>query len=832
MKFNFPLTNFSSGEWSPKMIARLDTEQYVRACKELTNIIPQIQGSAVYRGATVSRNSRIEPEEGAGGDPLEDQEAFQFYLDYWADQFYSGTDRRSNIKMIPYFGSYDPSEVFSGSGTPPVGFFIFVNGFIAFTRDGGRGLEPIPFVFPVSWVPRHAADVHYAQVGDLVILVDNSGANYPLIIRPDGSGSFEISSWYNASLVPGKAWAAIPWGKLNALGNNVTISASATTGTVTLTASASYFTSDMVGAYIRLCNGSNDEGVATITAYTSATSVTATVVKTLPNASFQYGASANPSSFWQLQAWYSGNWPKTITCFQGRIIFGGTPEQPDTIWGSRIGSYFNFEEIPSPNTTGTFGYADGAYLADNSRPFELTSNSPEASNIVSLCSSKTLMINTDRSEIVAYGAQGALGPNDVQFESSSSFGAESVQPVRVNNFMTFVERGGKAVRDITFNFQEDQYRSTNLSFMSEHFFRSRIYQEKDDAVIEELCSFKYGEGSTLLAARDRRGRLFSCTLDRDYQINAWAQIPLGVSPEQQAEDVLQRIGVVAAPEDYFSPARCLAICAVPAYSYLYDVSSDTVTVNRRPKTYVAVIRMRTVSGTNSWYLSIEELAEAWERPQPRNSGEIALSPVASYNGQSFILSPETFPHYLDAAEYAMPADATTPYDGTVPTKEWKVALSGAGVTPMRGQTVSVYADSVYVGEVTISDDDETGTFTLQEEASNVVLGYKYVGRIVLMPIEQGGQIGPAKGRIKRIDEIVLDLYNTGSIKFGVEGQNLNEIPIWTGDLLIGQAAEYFTGIKPVEFIHGLDRRQCVVVEAAEPVPLHLLSVSARGVTYD
>lgn len=827
MKFNFPIVNFTAGEWSPKMLARLDTEQYARACKELTNIIPQLQGGAVYRGATVAKNSRTVPEEGMGGDPLVDYKSFQFYLDYWADQFYTGTEKgRSNIKMIPYVGSR------TDIGYPPVGFFVFVNGALGFSQ--GDSATPVALSSGTTFVPRKAWDCHYVQVGEHLILVDNTGEVPPQVVMQTYTlgvwDGFEVSNWLGSAFAPisGKPWAHVPWGEINALDSNVTISASATTGTVTLTASASYFTSSMVGAYIRLCNGTNREGVAKITAYTSGTSVTATVVLTLPNASFQYGSTTNAASFWQFHAWYNGNWPRTVTSFQGRTIFGGTPRQTDTIWGSRIGNYYDFEEVPSPHTTGTYGYAGAAYLADNSRPFELTSNSAEASNIQALCAAKTLMINTDRSEIVAYGSNGALGPNDVTFESSSSFGAESVQPIRVNNFMTFVERGGKSVRDLTFNFQEDQFRSSNLAFMVENYFRAQHFHEKEEAVIEELCSFKYGEGSTLLAARDRRGLLFSCTIDRDYQVNAWSRINIGVSPEQQDEDVTARKGAVDNPEDYYAPARCMSICYVPGFTFSYESGGDSYYSTVRPKVYIGVMRLRISSGTPSWYFSIEELQDPWERGQPRNSGEISETTT----GYDIVGSPTMMPHYLDCAEYAVPSDATTPLDGTVPTKTWKVNPYGAfGMTPMRGQTVSVYADTVYIGEVEIAD-DEAGTFEIPVEASNVVLGFKYKGRLVTMPIEQGGQIGQPKGRIKRIDEVVFDLYNTGAVAIGAEGGETDEIPIWDTSTALGDAAEYFTGLKVVEFLHGFDRRQCVVLEQNFPVPLHILSISARGATYE
>ena len=56
MKFNTILNNFSAGAWSEKMIARGETEEYFKACAELENMIPQLQGGVFRRPGTVYQN--------------------------------------------------------------------------------------------------------------------------------------------------------------------------------------------------------------------------------------------------------------------------------------------------------------------------------------------------------------------------------------------------------------------------------------------------------------------------------------------------------------------------------------------------------------------------------------------------------------------------------------------------------------------------------------------------------------------------------------------------------------------------------------------------------
>ena len=52
MRFNHIVNNFASGEWSPKMRSRSDTDQFKNSAKEITNGIVQIQGGVFKRPGT------------------------------------------------------------------------------------------------------------------------------------------------------------------------------------------------------------------------------------------------------------------------------------------------------------------------------------------------------------------------------------------------------------------------------------------------------------------------------------------------------------------------------------------------------------------------------------------------------------------------------------------------------------------------------------------------------------------------------------------------------------------------------------------------------------
>ena len=760
MKFNFPINNFSSGEWSPRMMGRTDTDQYARACEELTNFLPQMTGGAAFRGGTLFKPFPA---------PMQD----------WADDkaFESGEvlPPLGAFKLVPYtpFSSLLSKIILIG----PDKWWLW-------PANSPLGTQPTygtnagPGLTDNSWSPQ---DTRYTVLGDVIVITNMQGTHKPKVFWYNTNTSTYRVDDIDSDYITSQPWKTIPWGKLEALDSNVTLNPSGTTGTITITASSAYFVGNDNGTYLRFANGTAVDGVAKITSVNTGTNVTAQVLQTLPTSGFAYGSTANSASFWQQSAWSKRyGWPRTVIAHQGRLIFGGTFAKPDTIWGSRISNYFDFQEIPSPNTTGSTGFANSAFAADNSRPFALTPNSPEASSIVALSSGKTLTIHTTKSEIVAYGSNGSLGPVNVVFESSTSYGAAPVQPVRVNNFVTFVQATGRSVRDIVFNFDENQFKSTDLAFVADHLFTKQESLNGVDA-ISEMCRTE--DTSSILWARTYYGQLRLVTLDRDYQVNAWARVDLGSTNE---------------PDDQGTTTpHVLSICNFPI-------------ANNRDALYALTYRV--VNGIGRVFL--EAMQPPWELANPANNTTYFQTIQCIYT------------------------DLTIPATQVGTTNVWTTDSAVLGASPFRGAKVSVVADGNYIGDFDVAD-TTLGEITLPhgENYEVVYAGLPYKGRIVTVPIEQGGQTGVPAGRQKRINELVIRFFKSIGTSYGkpsVMGMpaEMQEIAFREPGTPMNQAVEYFTGDKVVPFPPGYDRRCQVVIEQNKPYPCHIIAVIPQGTTYD
>ena len=746
-KFNFSVNDFGSGEWSPKLIGRSSTENYQRACRNMTNFIPQMTGGAAYRGGTFRIPFSTDTQDHINNVNTAVGGLHKLLPYVPQDRLKTCLLMATNILGTSYW------HIVPVGTTPTVG-----------TNAAGN---------------YHPGSLQFEQINDLLFIVDGEGLQRPLVFYE--SGGYKLDA-ITGDYISTKPWKTIPWGPMNALDSGGTINPSATTGSVTLTSIGFDFASGMIGTYIRLCNGTNAAGVVQITGVTNATTATATVLQTLPNATFVYGSTTNNTSFWQISAWNDHyGWPRTVVAYQGRVIFGGNKENPDTIWGSRIGNIFDFEEVPEPNTTGVNGFANGSYLNNNARPFTLTTNSPDASRIVAMSAAKSLMINTDKGEILAYGSNGAFGPNNPQLESSSSFGATAVQPERINNFLTFVQRGGRKIRDVVYTETEDQYKSSDLAFVADHLTRFNSLSDGYDT-IEELVKTEHN--NSILWSRTYTGKILGVTLDRDYQVNAWFPLELGGDPD--------------------NPPKVLAIARAPGWRWMIGsspISTGYFDTDYNYDTLWALVR-RLIGGDP--VVSLEVLNPPWEATNPFGGDwEFPNDPS----------SLTLYPVYLDCSSMQFEATATD----TFTIEDYYDDLD-----------ISVVADGNYIGEFTPTG----GTLTIDREAHHISYGFKYVGKLYPMPLEPGSQIGSSGGRIRRVDEAVVKFFNSLGTSYGYTGSVKEDIPMLSVDQNPSLGVTYFTGDKVINFPSDYGRSVGVEIEQHYPYPCHILSVVSRGVVYD
>lgn len=157
-------------------------------------------------------------------------------------------------------------------------------------------------------------------------------------------------------------------------------------------------------------------------------------------------------------------WPASVTFHQGRLYFGGSKSRPQTVWGSKVGLYFNFDP--------TGGYDDDA--------LEFTLDTAALNKITDLFSQRNLQIFTTGGEFICQTSYNEpITPQNVNAVKQTANGSWPVTgPVDLEGTVLFVERRGQALMNFVFDSAQEAYTSANGALLNSHL----IEQPQDLAV--------------------------------------------------------------------------------------------------------------------------------------------------------------------------------------------------------------------------------------------------------------------------------------------------------------------------------------------------------------
>ncbi len=264
--------------------------------------------------------------------------------------------------------------------------------------------------------------------------------------------------------------------------DELTLTPSATTGSITLTASAAVFDAAHVGLRLRI---ENKELV--VTAVASPISVTATVKETL--------AGITATKDWEEQSFSSlHGWPSSICFHQDRLVIGGSRDLPNRLWLSKSADLFNFDL--------------GEGLDDESIEFAILSDQVNA--IRAVFSGRHLQVFTSGAEWMVTGEP--LTPENLQLKRQTRIGSvvdRRVPPRDVDGATIFVPRDGSGIREFLFADAEQAYQATDLATTAQHLINAPVDQD-------------YDTGRRLLHVVMGDGTLGTLTVYRAENVNAWS----------------------------------------------------------------------------------------------------------------------------------------------------------------------------------------------------------------------------------------------------------------------------------------------------------------------
>ncbi len=193
----------------------------------------------------------------------------------------------------------------------------------------------------------------------------------------------------------------------------------------------------------------------------------------------------------------TNNFPGVASHYQQRRFFARTTNEPDSIYGSRIGFPSNFG-ISSP------------LQDDDSVTFRLAGNNHHAiRDMVALRAGLVLM--TDGGEWTLTGGGGVktpITPNSIDAEQETYVGvSESIPSVVVGNSIVYVQARGRIVRELRFDQAVEGLAGKDLSIFASHLFRRRTlvamdYQLDEDSIVWAVRSDGVLLGLTYVPEQD------------------------------------------------------------------------------------------------------------------------------------------------------------------------------------------------------------------------------------------------------------------------------------------------------------------------------------------
>ena len=711
-----PIQNsFNAGELSPQLKGRADLEKYRNGCEIMENFLPQIHGPAKKRPGT-----RFVKE-------VKDSSKF--------------------TRLIPF--EFSNTQAFA---------IEFGDETIRFFANGGIVLDgATPYEIASPYSDDELRDLEYAQSADVIYLAH---PNHP----PHKLARFGPTNWVIAPVV-------FNWPPFNdeSVGT-LTLTPSAVTGNITITASSSFFVAEDVGSFFKFqetvasrynqwtqgvshtagnrvqwrgnvyeatnaatagsrppihLEGTESDGAvnwtflhdgagyAQVTAFTSPTVVNATVIRRLPE--------AVATTRWSEGAWSTRRgFPRTVTFYEDRLWFAGSNNRPQTLWASVIGDYENHK-----------------YGTNDDDALNYTINTQDLNTIQWLSPTKVLAIGTANGEFTLSAQQisDPVTPTNVRITPQTTFGAaESVRPLRIGGSILFLQRAGRKVREYTYNFETDSFVAPNLNVLAEHITGTGVvdlaYQQEPNQIVWAPCAC---------------GTLVGLTYERQEDVVGWHRQLVGGAVES----------VVALPH--------------------WDGDQDVLWM----------IVKREINGNTVRYVEYLE-------------------------------------KYLDN-EYAFYVDSGLTYDGPP-------ATTISGLDHLEGEELAVLADGAVHPNVTVT----SGSVTLQAPASVVNLGLPYKATVVTMPIEAGAADGVAQGKQMRINNIVMRLFRTGAgLYYGSNENRMDELHLRRTNDNMDSPVPLFTGDTklapwPGEYQQAPQMR----IEHRLPTPCTLVALMPQLNTYD
>jgi hypothetical protein len=814
------LTNFTGGELSPRLDGRNDLAKYASGCKTLQNMIVYPHGSAARRSGTSFVAEVENSAEKTRLIPFEFSTTQTYILEFGNEyiRFYKddGAILEAN-KTITGITQADPGVVSITSHGFSNGDTIVISGVVGMTEVNGKrfkvanvntndfelqdidgvdvdttsftayasgGVANRVYQIATTYLTADLFQIKYAQSADVMYLCHPEYSVKKLSRTGHTSWSITEVDFTDGPYLDDNITATTLGTSAHTVGSGVTLTASAITGINSNTG----FQSTDIGRLV-----SFRDGYGEITAFTSTTVVTITIIKDM--------GSSSASTDWALGAFSdTTGYPSCVTFYEQRLVFAGTEAQPQTLYFSRSGDYENMDE----NRGGTI--AD-----DDAIIYTIASNQVNAIRFLS--ATRTLIVGTVGGEfsVSGGGSDDPITPTNILIKKQSNHGCANTDAIPVGNVTLFLQRAKRKIRELAYNFDVDGYVAPDMTILAEHIsesgFNEMSYQQEPNQII--------------WAVRED-GQLAGLTYQREQQVVAWHRHIFGGS-----------FGT--------GDSVCETVATIPTNDKEYQtwviVKRTIDGVTRRYVEYINEFDFNEDDNTEFNFLDSQLIysgaTTTLDTTINNSVTSIILTSATSFTTTGTIKINNEIITYTGISSNTLTGcvrgtNSTTAAAHTSGVTVSQVVNSVTGLDHLEGQTVSVLAGGSTHPDKTVA----SGAITLTRFVNDVKVGLSYTSLLQTMRIDAGSQNGTSQAKTKRIYNITVRLYESIGVEVGPDLNNMESIPFRSSAQLMNTPIPVFTGDKEVEFRGNYETDGHIYVRQTQPLPLTVLSLYPELITND
>jgi len=825
-------TNFTAGELSPKLFGQTNLDRYRNGVETLENMIVFPQGGATRRSGSrficevkdSSATTRLIPFE------FNDEQAYVIELGNNYMRFFKDQGQITEAtKSISAITKANPAVVTATSHGYSNGDHVWINDVVGMTEVNGRrytianvtthtfelsgvnstnyttyssgGTAAKVFEISTTYTSAQLFDLQFAQSADVMYIVHE--AHEPAKLSRTGH-----TSW---TLTDVDFGATGPYLDANTTTTTLTPASSSTGSGVDITASAvtginggdGFQTTD-VGRLIKF-----NSGEAVITGRTSTTVVVCTITKAFANtdatAAFQLGTFSATTGF-----------PKAVTFFEQRLIYGGTTSFPQTIFASQSGLFDNFD-------------VDDASASD---AFIYTIASNKVNVIRSLAPARDLIIFTAGGEFKVGRPSGEpLKPDNVNITRQTTYGSHTTQSVQIDDAIIFLQKQRQKVRAFEFRFADDAFIAPDLTLLADQVTGTGLvdldYAQEPDRI--------------LFAARDD-GQLVGLTYLKDEKILAWHRQIIGGKGQSCTVTVTDYDNTLSGTKLTFTKSDGTTVTftsttgTAGTNEFKTETNNNTTASNLQSAINGHADFTATVSSAEVIVTETTPESTGFLTVDSQDSVRLATTNESHSKVKSVTAISESTEDQVyiivqriingSTVQYIEYLDSTLNQDSGLAGTVTGASTTVTSLDHLEGETVQILIDDAVYPKQIVTNGAVTVSLPSTFASKTIEVGLGYVSTIKTLRPEGTAAAGTAQGRKKRYNEIIVRLLDSVGVTI-----NGDQLPFRSSADEMGEPIPAFTGDKRVTNL-GWNRDGQITIKQTQPLPMTVLAVTGTIVTTD